>query len=148
MKVCVEVSVAPDNPSAPSVTEREEIELSIQSVHDFVESMERGQGPTHRIQLLTDAAVPSMVRKAILSAAAEEVVPSLKRYIVTVQVPMFHSVTAHDEDEAKGIAADHWHEQRLDLMLENMAERSDWYVSDVDLFESHDTTVTEDESHE
>lgn len=67
----------------------------------------------------------------------------MNRYIVTVNPPIFISVEADDPEQAKGIAEDHWIEQRTFEMIENAVDRTDFYIGDVDLFDSHDTTVEE-----
>ncbi len=67
-------------------------------------------------------------------------------YIVTINPQFYVSVEADNEEQAKGIAEDYWNEQRLFEKIENAVDWTDWYVGDVDLFDSDDTTVSVDES--
>lgn len=67
------------------------------------------------------------------------------RYIVTVNPPVYVSVEADNEEQAKGIAADYWDEQNVAGRLTYALEETSWYVGgDVDLFDSVDTDVSED----
>ncbi|HXS46439.1 MAG TPA: hypothetical protein VN756_03140 [Solirubrobacterales bacterium] len=65
----------------------------------------------------------------------------MTRYIVTVFPPIFVGVEAEDEEMAKGIAADKWSEQRVFGYLENGIDQTEFYIGDVDLFDSDDTSV-------
>ena len=66
-------------------------------------------------------------------------------YIVTVEMPIYIGIEAPDEETAKGIAEDHWDEQRVAETLTLAVDRTDFYIGgDVDIWESDDIDVSED----
>jgi hypothetical protein len=64
-----------------------------------------------------------------------------RRYVVTVDVPIYMSVRA-DEDMAADLAETYWKEQGVAEKIEAALEETDWYVGDP--YEEWD--VSEDES--
>lgn len=65
MRIGVDVTIAPDNPRAPVVNEKVEIDLSQASAYAFV----RGEYPM-KLQIFLEAALPKLVKDAIREAAA------------------------------------------------------------------------------
>lgn len=53
---------------------------------------------------------------------------TLRSYIVTYDIPVYVTVTAWDEETAKGIARDYWDEQRAFEHMEQGLGPTDWYV--------------------
>lgn len=67
-------------------------------------------------------------------------------YVVTVEMPIYVGIEADDEEQAKGIAKDHWDEQRVAEKLTQAVDWTDFYVGgDVDIWESNDIDVSIDD---